>query len=59
MLVIDLRVDNVYHINNAYTQATDGYLRVYAERIEPSDLSIDTVDKENNVSLIFLERKIE
>ena len=59
MLAIDLKVDNVYHINNAYTQATDGYLRVYAERIEPSNLSIETVDKENNVSLVFLERRIE
>lgn len=59
MIVVDLKVDTVYRICDAYTQTTEGYLRVYSERIEQSALPIETVDTENNISLVFLERKIQ
>ncbi|KAI8062328.1 uncharacterized protein B0P05DRAFT_556545 [Gilbertella persicaria] len=52
----DLTIDTVYDIKNAYTQATEGYLRVYANDIETSSASLDKVNTENNKSLVFMER---
>ncbi|RCH94378.1 hypothetical protein CU098_005689 [Rhizopus stolonifer] len=55
-VVLNTKQDTVYDIKNAYTQATEGYLRVYANDIETSSASLDKVNTENNKSLVFMER---
>ncbi|KAI7898223.1 uncharacterized protein BX663DRAFT_525635 [Cokeromyces recurvatus] len=54
----ELKIDSTYTIKNGYTETIEGYLRLYAEHLEPTTASL-CINVNNNRSFVHLERDIK
>lgn len=55
---IDLEIMKTYEIQQGYTRAIEGYLRLYSKGVVPDTTDIEHVNTEHNRSFIQFNRKL-